>query len=132
MGILRRDPDGGTRKLIRDWRGPHNVTVVLQDGRLYVLDTGQNVDFERLKKHVPAPWDWAAHQPFGPDQNVAIIADPNVERSHEEIASDISRGSFLTELLPEASFELESTRAVPPRTIQTRTQTTLEQRIPRR
>ena len=38
-------PKGGTRKLIRLWRGPHKVTGVLQDGRLYVLDTGQRVHF---------------------------------------------------------------------------------------
>ena len=125
-------PRGVTRKLIRAWRGPQKVTDVLQDGRLYVLDTGQKVHYERLKKHVPAPWDWATHQPFGLDQNVAIIADPYVEESNEEITSDISRDSFLPEKLPEASFELESTRPVPPRTIQTRTQTALEQGIPRR
>ena len=91
-------PKGGTRKLIRAWRGPHKITDVLQDGRLYVLDTGQKIHFERSKKHVPAPWDWAAHQPFGLDQNVATIADPYVEESHQEIASDISRDSFF---LPE-------------------------------
>ena len=125
-------PKGGTRKLLRAWRGPHKVTDVLQDGRLYVLDTGQRVHFERLKKHVPAPWDWAAHQPFGLDQNVAIIADPYVEESNEEITSDISRDSFLPEQLPEASFEMEPTAPVPPRTIQTRTQSALEQGIPRR
>ena len=111
-------PKGGTRKLIRAWRGPHKVTDVLQDGRLYVLDTGQKVHYERLKKHVPAPWDWATNQPYGPDQNIAIIADPYVEESNEENASDISRDSFLSEQLPEASFELEPTRPVPPRTIQ--------------
>ena len=38
-----------------------------QDGRLYVLVTGQKVQYERLKKHVPALWDWATHQPFGLD-----------------------------------------------------------------
>ena len=81
---------------------------------------------------MPSPWDWAAHQPFGPDQNVAIIADPYVEESNEKIASDISRDSFLPKQLPEASFELELTGQVPPRTIQTRTQTALEQGIPRR
>ena len=105
---------------------------MLQDGRLYVLDTGQKVHFERLKKHVPAPRDWAAHQPFGLDQNVAIIADPYVEESNEEITSDISRDSFLPEQLPEALFEMEPTAPVPPRTIQTRTQSALEQGIPRR
>ena len=105
---------------------------MLQDGRLYVLDTGQKVHYERLKRHVPAPWDWAAHQPFGLDQNVAIIADTYVEESNEEITSDVSRDSFLPEQLPEASFEMEPTGSVPPRTIQTRTQTALEQGIPRR
>ena len=124
-------PEGGTRKLIRTWRGPHKVTEVLPYGRLYVLDTGQKIHFGRLKEHVPAPWDWAAHQPFGLNQNVAIIADTYVEESHEEIAIDISRDSFLPEQLPEASFELEPTRPVSPRTIQTRMQTTLEQGIPR-
>ena len=75
---------GGTSKLIRAWRGPHKVTDVLQEGRLYVLDTGQKVHYERLKKHVRAPWDWATHQTFGLDQNVAIIADPYVEGSNKE------------------------------------------------
>ena len=97
-----------------------------------MLDTGQKVHFEWLKTHVPVPWDWAAHEPFGTDQNVAIVADPYVEESHDEIASDISRDSFLPEQLAEATFELEPTRAVPPRTIQTRRQTALEQGIPRR
>ena len=55
-----------------------------------------------------------------------------MEESNEEITSDISRDSFLPEQLPEASFELEPTAPVPPRTIQTRTQTALEQGIPRR
>ena len=90
-------PKGSTRKLIRAWRGPHKVTDVLQDGLLYVLDTGQKVHYERLKKHVTAHWDWTTHQPFGPDQNIAIIADPYVEESNEKLASDISRDSFLPE-----------------------------------
>ena len=97
-----------------------------------MLDTGQKVHYERLKKHVPAPWDWTTYQPFGLDQNIAIIADPYVEDTNEEITSDISRDSFLPEQLPEASFEMEPTRPVPPRTIQARTQTALEQGVPRR
>ena len=105
----------------------HKVTDVLQDGGIYVLDTGQKVHFERLKKHIPAPWAWAAHQPFGLDQNVAIIADPYVEDSNEQMTSDISRDSLFLEQLPEASFGAEPTRPVP--TIQTRVQTALEQRI---
>ena len=84
---------------------------------------GQKVHFERLKKHVPAPCDWAAHQPIALDQNVANIADPYVEASHDEFASDISRDSFLPDQLPESSFELVPTRPVLRRTIHTRTQT---------
>ena len=33
-------PKGGTQKLICARRGPYKVTDVLQDGRLYVVDTG--------------------------------------------------------------------------------------------
>ena len=76
---------------------------MLQDGRLYVLDTDQKVHFERLKNQVPAPWDWAATQGSVLDQNVANIADPYVDNSNEAITSDISRDSFLPERLPEAS-----------------------------
>ena len=125
-------PKGGTRKLLSALGGPHKITDVLQDGRLYVLDTGRKVYFERLKRHVPAPWDWAAHQPFGLDQNVAIIADPYAEENNEEFTSDISRDSFLPEQLPETSFEMEPTAPIPPRTIQTRTQSALQRGIPRR
>ena len=45
---------------------------------LYVLDTGQVVHFGRLKKHVPASCDWAAHQLFELDLKAALIADPYV------------------------------------------------------
>ena len=55
-----------------------------------------------------------------------------MEESNEEITSDVSRDSFVPEQLPKASFELKPTRPVPSRTIQTRTQTALEQGIPRR
>ena len=34
---------------MRAWRGPHEVVQVFQEGRVYVLDTGQKVHFERLK-----------------------------------------------------------------------------------
>ena len=63
---------------------------------------------------------------------MANIADPYVEDSNEEITSANSRDSFLPEQLPEASFEMEATMSVPPRTIQTPTQTALEQTIARR
>ena len=93
---------------------------------------GQNVHFELLKKHVTALWDWAAHQSFGLDQNIAITADRYVEEKHEEFASHISTDSFLPEQLSEASFELKQAQPVQQRIIQTRTQTDLEEGIHRR
>ena len=51
-------PKGGTRKLLRTWREPHKGTGLLQDGRLSLLDIGQKVHFERLRKHVPTPSGW--------------------------------------------------------------------------
>ena len=64
------------------------------------------------------------HLIFGLVQTVTIIADPYVEESHRKSIC-LLRDSFLPEQLPEASFEL--THPVPPRTIQARTRTTLEQ-----
>ena len=55
-----------------------------------------------------------------------------MEDTNEEITSDISKDSFLPEQLSEASFKVEPARLVSPRTIQTRTQTALEQGVPRR
>ena len=75
--------------MIRAWRGPHKVTDVLQGGHLYVLDTGQKVQYERLKKHVSAPWDWATHQPFSPDQIVAIIAEQNSIQKQNDISQHL-------------------------------------------
>ena len=67
------NPEDDTGKLLPAWSGPHKVTDALQERRLYVLDAGQKVHLEHLKKHVPATWDWAAHQTFGLDQNVALL-----------------------------------------------------------
>ena len=76
-------PKSGTRKLNRAERGPQKVTDLLQDGRLYVLDTGQKVHFEWLEKNVLEPQDCVAHQPFGLDQNVAITPEQYVKRVTE-------------------------------------------------
>ena len=95
--ILKGGEGRGTRKLTRARQGSHKGTDVLQVGRPYVLYTAQKVHFERLKRHVPAPWGWAAHQPFGLDQNKGVLADPYVEEGIEEILLDISRDSFLPE-----------------------------------
>ena len=40
---------------MRAWRGPHIVDNVLQDGRVYILDKGQKVQFDRPKPHQSRP-----------------------------------------------------------------------------
>ena len=45
---------------MRAWRGPHRVVHVLQDGRVFILDTGQKVLFESLKPHNSGPTEYAA------------------------------------------------------------------------
>ena len=50
-------PKRGSGKLIRASRGPHDVTDCFQEGRLYVLDTGEEVRYYCVKKQIPGPWD---------------------------------------------------------------------------
>ena len=108
-------PKRGTSKLLRGWRGPYKVTSVLQDGRVYVLDTGQKVHFERLKRHVSAAWEWTTDPT--PDRDVAIIADPYPEQTVKGdrlrrntailLAGTTVVGSF-SRLLPGPSLNEES------------------------
>ena len=49
--FCRYVPQKGSPKLMHAWRGPHRVFHFLQEGRVYILDTGQKVHFERLKQH---------------------------------------------------------------------------------
>ena len=68
----------------------------LQDGRVYILDTGQKVHFERLKPHNSGPLEFVAT----PLDN----GDPEPEHSIEPINDDCSKFSYNTEqLLSEAS-----------------------------
>ena len=92
----------GTPKLIRAWRGPHRVVHTLQDGRVYILDTGQKVHFERLKPHNSGPLEFVATPLDTGD--VAVVMDPEPEHSIEPINDDCSKLSYTSEqLLSEAS-----------------------------
>ena len=42
--FFRYVPRRGSLKLMREWRGPHIVAQVLQDGRVFILVTGQKVN----------------------------------------------------------------------------------------
>ena len=53
--FCRYVPQKGSPKLMRAWRGPHRVVHTLQDGRVYILDTGQKVHFEHLSLIIVAP-----------------------------------------------------------------------------
>ena len=53
---------------------PHKVVQVLQDGRVYVLDTGQKVHFERLKPHQSGPLEFVATRAVEGD--IEVLMDP--------------------------------------------------------
>ena len=87
---------------MRAWRGPHKVVQVFQEGRVYVLDTGQKVHFERLKPHHSGPLELAAAQADSGEIVVLMVPDP--ERSIDVVDDVKSQPSYKTEqLLSEAS-----------------------------
>ena len=79
---------------------------MLLEGRVYILDTGQKVHFERLKPHHRGPTEWAAV----PSHNgeVAIIMDPDPEQSQEEVPDDASRPSYREEEPQSAASDFSS------------------------
>ena len=100
--FCRYVPQKGSPKLMRAWRGPHKVVQVFQDGRVYVLDTGQKVHFERLKPHHSGPLELAAaHADSG---EVVLLMDSEPDRSVDVVDDNKSLPSYKTEqLLSEAS-----------------------------
>ena len=63
---------------------------MLQDGRAYILDTGQKVLFERLKPQQNAPPN--SQLPFVTGEIVVVI-DPEPGRSVEAINDDLAQHS---------------------------------------
>ena len=80
---------------MRGWSGPHPVVHALQDGRVYILDTGQKVHFERLKPHNSGSTDIAATPLDTGD--IAVIMDPEPEGIVEPINDDLSKPSYKSE-----------------------------------
>ena len=100
--FCRYVPQKGSPKLMRAWRGPHKIVQVFQEGRVYVLDTGQKVHFERLKPHNSGPLELATAQ--ADSGEIVVLMDPDPERSIEAVDDDKSQPSYKTEqLLSEAS-----------------------------
>ena len=100
--FCRYVPQKGSPKVMRAWRGPHKVVQVFQEGRVYVLDTGQKVHFERLKPHHSGPLELATAQ--ADSGEIVVLMDPDLERSIDVVDVDKSQPSYKTEqLLSEAS-----------------------------
>ena len=100
--FCRYVPQKGSPKLMRAWRGPHKIVQVFQDGRVYVLDTGQKVHFERLKPHHSGPLELAAAP--ADSGEIVVLMDPEPERSIDVVDDDKSLPSYKSEqLLSEAS-----------------------------
>ena len=102
--FCRYVPQKGSPKLKRAWRGPHHNFHTLQDGRVYILDTGQKVHFERLKLHNSGPLEFAATPLDTGD--IAVVMDPEPERSVEPIDDDCSKPSHHSEQLPSEASDV--------------------------
>ena len=63
---------------MRAWRGHPRVANVLQDGRVYILDTGQKVHFEHLKLHQRGPTEFVTAPPYTGEMVVVFIRSPSV------------------------------------------------------
>ena len=87
-------PKGGTNKLLKEWRGPYRISEVFQEGRFYVLSSGQKVHFEQLTRHVNNPSEWKANVE---EHEIDIIVDLYPDDINEEIDSDIDELSFVEE-----------------------------------
>ena len=87
--------------MMREWRGTHKIARVLQEGRVYILDSGQKVHFERLKPHNSGPTEWATIPANNGDE--AVIMDPESEQTLEEIPDDASQPSYREKPISEAS-----------------------------
>ena len=94
--------------MIPAWRGPRTIARGLQAGRVYVLDTGQKVNFERLKLHLSGPIEWATIPTHKGD--VAVIMDPEPKQSLEETPDDALQPSYNEE---EPISEVISTSSPP-------------------
>ena len=51
-------PPKGTKKLLKKWRGPFQITEVHQGGRYYRLSTGRAAHDENIKPHNASSEDW--------------------------------------------------------------------------
>ena len=70
-------PPKGTKKLLKKWRGPFQITEVHQGGRFYRLSTGRAAHYENIKPHNASSEDWCI--PADMQEGDYLIVDPACE-----------------------------------------------------
>ena len=70
-------PPKGTKKLLKKWRGPFQITEVHQGGRFYRLSTGRAAHYENIKPHNASSEDWCI--PADMREGDYLIVDPACE-----------------------------------------------------
>ena len=70
-------PPKGTKKLLRNWRGPFMIMEVHQEGSFYRLSTGRAAHYENIKPHNPSTEDWCI--PADMDEGDYLMMDPACE-----------------------------------------------------
>ena len=70
-------PPKGTKKLLKKWRGPFQITEVHQGGRFYRLSTGRAAHYENIKPHKASSEDWCI--PADMQEGDYLIVDPACE-----------------------------------------------------
>ena len=70
-------PPKGTKKLLKKWRGPFQITEVHQGGRFYRLSTGRAARYENIKPHNASSEDWCI--PADMQEGDYLIVDPACE-----------------------------------------------------
>ena len=70
-------PPKGTKKLLKKWRGPFQITDVHQGGRFNRFSTGRAAHYENIKPHNASSEDWCI--PADSQEGDYLIVDPACE-----------------------------------------------------
>ena len=70
-------PSKETKKFLKKWRGPFQITEVHQGGRFYRLSTGRAAHYKNIKPHNASSEDWCI--PADMQEGDYLIVDPACE-----------------------------------------------------
>ena len=70
-------PPKGTKKLLKKWRGPFQITEMHQGGRFYRLSTGRAAHYENIKPNNASSEDWCISADM--QEGDYLIVDPACE-----------------------------------------------------